>query len=72
MMGRYVHSVGGYLPALRLDRRNAASALRWSGLGGPRDGSRAVAGWDEDALTLAVEATRGLAAGFSGDDLTFA
>lgn len=71
-MERYIHSVGGYLPALRLERRNAATALRWSGLGGPRDGRRAVAGWDEDPLTLAVEAARGLTGGFTGGDLTFA
>lgn len=62
MTERYVHSIGGYLPLLRLQRKSAIAALRWSGLGGMREGCRAVAGWDEDALTLAVEAARGLTA----------
>jgi 3-hydroxy-3-methylglutaryl CoA synthase/uncharacterized OB-fold protein len=58
MGDRYVKSVGGYLPLLRLSRRAALSALKWSGLSGAREGRRAVAGWDEDALTVAVEAAR--------------
>lgn len=58
MADRFVAAVGGYLPLLRLDRKIAASALRWTGLGGLREGRRAVAGWDEDALTMAVEAAR--------------
>lgn len=58
MAQRFVRSVGTYLPLLRLDRMAAAAALAWSGLGGPRSGRRAVAKWDEDALTMAVEAAR--------------
>lgn len=58
MATRCIASLGGYLPLVRLDRSAAAAALRWSGLGGPKKGFRAVAGWDEDALTLAVEAAR--------------
>jgi len=58
MPERYVRSVGAYLPLLRLERKAASAALSWSGLGGPRTGRRSVAGWDEDALTLAVEAAR--------------
>lgn len=53
-----ISSLAVYLPLLRLDRAAAGAALRWSGLGGARAGHRAVAGWDEDALTLAVEAAR--------------
>ncbi|PWR20939.1 3-oxoacyl-[acyl-carrier-protein] synthase III C-terminal domain-containing protein [Zavarzinia compransoris] len=53
-----VKGLGAYLPLLRLDRQAAAKALRWSGLGGPRNGRRAVAAFDEDALTVAVEAAR--------------
>lgn len=53
-----IESVGAYLPLLRMERRSAAVALKWSGLPTPRTGHRAVAGWDEDALTLAVEAAR--------------
>jgi hydroxymethylglutaryl-CoA synthase len=55
---RYVAGVGVYAPLLRLDRAAAAKALKFSGLGGRAAGFRAVAGWDEDALTLAVEAAR--------------
>ena len=60
-MGSGIKAIGGYLPLLRLDRKLAARELAWSGLGMPRAGFRAVADWDEDSLTLAVEAARGLA-----------
>jgi 3-hydroxy-3-methylglutaryl CoA synthase len=72
MSGRYVKSVGTYLPLLRFERKAAASALAWSGLSGPRSGYRSVAGWDEDALTMAVEAARAGAAGASPRALVFA
>jgi hydroxymethylglutaryl-CoA synthase len=55
---RAIARVGVYAPLLRLDRRAAAQALKFSGLGRRGAGHRAVAGWDEDALTLAVEAAR--------------
>lgn len=58
MMGRSIAGVGGYLPLLRLSRKAANAALKWSGLSGPREGFRAVARWDEDPVTLAVEAAR--------------
>ena len=47
-----IASVGAYAPLLRLDRDSAAKALKFSGLGGRGGGRRAVAGWDEDPLTL--------------------
>jgi hydroxymethylglutaryl-CoA synthase len=55
---RGVAAVGAYAPLLRLDRAAAANALRFSGLAARGAGRRAVAGWDEDALTMAVEAGR--------------
>jgi hydroxymethylglutaryl-CoA synthase len=58
---RFVAAVGAYAPLLRMDRAAASKALKFSGLGGRANGRRAVAGWDEDALTLAVEASRGIA-----------
>ena len=58
-----ISSLSVYLPLLRLERAAAAAALRWSGLGGARTGHRSVASWDEDALTMAVEAARGVAGG---------
>ena len=68
-----ISDLGVYLPLLRLDRTAAASALRWAGIGGGRTGHRAVAGWDEDALTLATEAARPLCAGAAKpDDIIFA
>jgi hydroxymethylglutaryl-CoA synthase len=55
-----ISGIGGYLPLLRLDRAAAAKALRFSGLGGRQAGYRSVAGWDEDPVTMAVEAARRL------------
>ena len=53
-------SCGIYAPALRLERERIAQALQWLGPPGaaPLRGSRAVCNWDEDALTMAVEAAR--------------
>ena len=50
--------MGAYLPLLRLRRRAAVAALAWSGLAGGGTGRRSVAGWDEDAVSMAVEAAR--------------
>lgn len=55
-----VIAVGGYIPLARADRKAIARELAWSGLGMPRAGYRAVAGWDEDPVTMATEAVRGL------------
>ncbi len=55
-----IAALGGYVPLLRLDRKAAARELAWSGLPMPRAGMRSVADWDEDALTMAVEAARPL------------
>lgn len=65
-------SVTGYLPLLRFDRKVAKGELRWSGLGGSGRGWRAVAGWDEDALTMAVEAARALAIDARVESVVFA
>lgn len=72
MPGISVASASGYLPLLRFNRKVARSELKWCGLGGNGRGHRAVAGWDEDALTMAVEAAR-LAVGDSAPEaVTFA
>jgi len=65
-------ALGGYAPLLRLDRKAAARELAWSGLAMPRSGTRAVADWDEDALTMAVEAARSLCARSAPAALRFA
>lgn len=51
---------GAYIPRLRLERKAAASAHAWllPGLMGRAKGERAMANWDEDAITMAVEAGR--------------
>lgn len=72
MPGRTIQGAAGYLPLLRLDKKAIRSALGWSGLGGGGKGRRAVAGWDEDALTMAVEAARPLVDGAASARLTFA
>jgi hydroxymethylglutaryl-CoA synthase len=70
MTNRFIASVGTYLPLLRLERTAAAKALKFSGLGGRGAGRRTVSGWDEDALTLAIEAARHLGTG--AESVTFA
>lgn len=73
MVQRFIAGATGYLPLLRLDRAVARSELKWAGLGGAGRGLRATAGWDEDALTLAVEAARSLAPdGPASAQVTFA
>lgn len=51
---------GAYVPRRRLQRAAIHAANKWfaPGLGGLAKGERAVANWDEDAVTLAVEAAR--------------
>lgn len=53
-------SFGAYVPRLRLQRATVAAAHAWynPGLAGLARGERAMANWDEDALTMAVEAAR--------------
>ena len=53
---------GAYVPRLRLQRAAAAKANAWlaPGLMGKAKGERAMANWDEDAITMAVEAARDL------------
>ncbi|MCO5161318.1 MAG: 3-hydroxy-3-methylglutaryl CoA synthase [Mesorhizobium sp.] len=65
-------SVSGYLPLLRFDRKVARGELRWAGMGGSGRGRRAVAAWDEDALTMAVEAARSLGIDRAVDGVVFA
>ena len=60
-----IHAFGGYVPKLRLQRRVIAEANAWfnPALMGLGKGERAVANWDEDAITMAVEAARDCRAG---------
>jgi 3-hydroxy-3-methylglutaryl CoA synthase len=58
-------SYGAYLPRRRLQRKVIAAANGWfnPGLRGLAKGERAMANWDEDAVTMAVEASRDCLAG---------
>jgi 3-hydroxy-3-methylglutaryl CoA synthase len=51
---------GAYAPRLRLQRAAVAKAHAWlaPNLAGKAKGERTMANWDEDALTMAVEAAR--------------
>lgn len=55
-----ITSYGGYIPRLRLQRKAVAQANAWfnPGLLGQGKGERAMANWDEDSVTMAVEAAR--------------
>lgn len=55
-----ITAYGGYVPRLRLQRKAAASANAWynPGLMGQAKGERAMANWDEDSVTMSVEAAR--------------
>ncbi|MTH95914.1 hydroxymethylglutaryl-CoA synthase family protein [Roseibium sp. RKSG952] len=51
---------GGYVPRSRLQRAEIGKTHAWynPGLKGLARGERAIANWDEDAITMAVEAAR--------------
>jgi 3-hydroxy-3-methylglutaryl CoA synthase len=55
-----ITAYGAYIPRLRLQRKAVAQANAWfaPGLLGVAKGERAMANFDEDALTMAVEAAR--------------
>lgn len=55
-----IQAWGAYIPRLRLQRAAAAKANAWlaPGLMAKAKGERAMANWDEDAITMAVEAAR--------------
>ncbi len=51
---------GGYIPRLRMQRSSIAAAHKWMApsLRGLAKGQRAFCNWDEDPITMAVEAAR--------------
>lgn len=59
-------SFGAYIPRLRLSRKAILAANSWfnPGLKGMAKGERAMGNWDEDAVTMAVEAARDCLTGF--------
>ena len=64
-MARGITDFGAYVPYLRLQRAAVVAAHAWfhPGLKAHAKGERAVANWDEDSVTMAVEAARDCLAG---------
>jgi len=62
-------SYGAYVPSIRLPRQVIFDAVGWAvpSLRGLAKGERSVANWDEDTITLAVEAGRDCLAGLDID-----
>lgn len=65
---RALLSAGVYLPRARLPRSSIAAAHAWFNPNLPKSGERSYAAWDEDSLTLAVEAVRACTAVTSATD----
>jgi hydroxymethylglutaryl-CoA synthase len=65
-------SFGAYLPRARLQRKAIAAANAWfaPGLRGLAKGERAICNWDEDSITMGVEAARDCLVGFDRQSLT--
>lgn len=59
-MAKGITGFGAYVPMLRIDRAAIAAAHAWSFPSSRGKGARALANWDEDAVTMSVEAARGL------------
>lgn len=55
-----IRSFGAYIPARRMQRSEIAKAHAWAlpGLRGLGKGEKAFCSWDEDVITMAVEAAR--------------
>src|SRR5690606_17105376 len=57
---RGISTAGGFLPKTRLERSEVSQIHDWAlpGLKGNAKGRKAVAPWDQDSITMAVEAFR--------------
>ena len=60
---------GAYIPKRRLSRKSIANANEWfnPALRGRTSSERSMCNWDEDAVTMAVDAARDCLTGFSRD-----
>ncbi len=55
-----IKACGAYLPRARIERATIAAATAWArGRGAAAAGRRTFCNWDEDSITMAVEAARG-------------
>lgn len=68
-MAAGILAYGGYVPKSRLQRAEIAKAHTWfnPGLRGLGKGERSMANWDEDSVTMAVEAGRDCLEGLERD-----
>ncbi|AIT79836.1 hydroxymethylglutaryl-CoA synthase family protein [Novosphingobium pentaromativorans] len=66
-----IQSFGAYVPRLRLQRAAVHAANKWfaPGLGRLAKGERSMVNWDEDVVTMAVEAARDCLADRSREDI---
>ncbi len=66
-----ITSFGGYIPKLRLNRMQIFQAMGWfaPGIMMVAQGERSMCNMDEDALTMAVEASRDCMAGMNKSDI---
>ena len=64
-------SHGAYVPILRLQRSAIAAGIAWAapGVKGLAKGQRSVANWDEDSITMSVEAARDCLQGMDRSDI---
>lgn len=71
-MTKGILSFGAYIPRRRLQRKAIAETHAWfnPGLKGQAKGERAFCNWDEDAVTMAVEAGRDALTGFDRAGVT--
>ena len=58
-------SYGAYIPWYRLNRQTILRSMGWFNPGAALPGRKAVAAYDEDSITMAVEAARDCLKGFS-------
>ena len=67
-----IKAFGGYVPRRRLSRKAITEANAWfnPALRAYSKGERSMCNWDEDALTMAVEASRDCLAGERPDGVT--
>ncbi len=67
-MSRGISGFGAYIPRARLSRSVIAEANAWfdAGLKSLGQGRRSMCNWDEDAITMGVEAAADCLAGFDG------
>ena len=66
-------SIGAYIPRRRLQRAVIHQANSWfaPNLRGLARGEKAIVNWDEDAVTMAVDAARDCLVGYAKDCLLY-